>query len=247
MENVQIVILAAGKGKRMESDLPKVLAPLKNSTMIKHIVDEVLEFTNTKPIVIVGHKKELVIEHLGETCVYANQDEQLGTGHAVSCAKEKAKDAKHILVMSGDQPFIKKETLANLIKTHLDKKATITLGTTTLENFENECSAFNFFGRIKRDENNEIIGIKEYKDANEEERNIKEVNAGLYIFESNFLWNNLQKLKNENAQGEYYLTDLLKIAKEENKKIENIDLDNIEALGANTKQELETLEKLLNK
>ena len=175
MENVQIVILAAGKGKRMESELPKVLAPLRGSTMIKHIIDEVLEFTNTKPIVIVGHKKELVIEHLGETCVYAVQDEQLGTGHAVSCAKEKVENAKHILVMSGDQPFIKKETLANLIKTHLEKNATITLGTTTLENFNNEYQAFNFFGRIKRDENDKIIGIKEYKDANEEEKNIKEV------------------------------------------------------------------------
>jgi bifunctional UDP-N-acetylglucosamine pyrophosphorylase/glucosamine-1-phosphate N-acetyltransferase len=244
LNDVEIVILAGGKGKRMQSELPKVLAPLSGSTMIMHIIQEIEKLTTKKPIVVVGHKKELVYEHLGQRAIYAVQEEQLGTGHAVACAKDQTNNAKHILVMSGDQPFIKEETLEKLIQTHLETKATITLGTSIVNNFQDEKSAFNFFGRIKR-ENGKIIGIKEYKDATEEERSIKEVNAGLYIFESDFLWTNLSKLKNENAQGEYYLTDLLKIAKDEGKIIENIEINNKEALGANTKEELETLEKLL--
>lgn len=243
MENIEIVILAGGKGKRMESDLPKVMSPLKGGTMINHILNEIKEITSKKPIIIVGYKKELVMEHLGESCIYAYQEEQLGTGHAVSCAKEQAKNAEHILVLSGDQPFIKKETIKKLIETHLNSKAKITLTTTILKDFEDFRKAFINFGRIKKDQG-KIISIVEYKDANEEERKISEVNAGCYIFEANWLWKNLENIKNENAQGEYYLTDLLKIASNNNETISNIEIENYEALGANTKEELSILENL---
>lgn len=243
IKNIDILILAGGKGKRMESELPKVLAPLKGETMIMHIVKELQKVTDKKPIAIVGHKAELVKEHLGELCSYVIQEEQLGTGHAVSCAKEQAKNAKHILVLSGDQPFIKSETIKNLITKHINSEAKITFTTTTLTDFEDYRQGFNFFGRIKR-ENGKITGIKEYKDSDEEERNIKEVNAGCYIFEASWLWENLANIKSENAQKEYYLTDLLHIASSKNEKIESIDIEPFEALGANTKSELETLESL---
>lgn len=243
IKDIAILILAGGKGKRMESELPKVLAPLKGETMIMHIVKELQKVTTQKPIAIVGHKAELVREHLGELCSYVIQEEQLGTGHAVSCAKEKTKDAKHILVLSGDQPFIKSETIINLINKHINSEAKITLTTTTVSDFEDFRKGFNFFGRIKR-ENGKITGIKEYKDADEEERDIKEVNAGCYIFEADWLWKNLENIKAENVQKEYYLTDLLHIASTENEKIESIDIEPYEALGANTKSELETLESL---
>lgn len=242
-QNIDIVILAGGKGKRMESDLPKVLAPLKGETMIMHIVKEIQKLTNKKPIVIVGHKAELVKEHLMDLCSYVTQHEQLGTGHALSCAREACSKAEHVLVLSGDQPFIKNRTLEKLITSHLTSQAKITLTTTTVPDFEDYRKGFNAFGRIKR-QDDKIIGIKEYKDANDEEKNIKEVNAGCYIFEAKWLWVNLENIKNENAQQEYYLTDLLQIASKNNDKIESISIENFEALGANTKEELETLETL---
>ncbi len=243
MENIEIVILAGGQGKRMESELPKVMSPLKGGTMIIHILNEIKKITEKKPIVVVGYKKEILMDYLGDICLYAHQDEQLGTGHAVSCAEKQVKNAKHILVMSGDQPFIKKETIEKLIKTHLENQAKITLATTIVEDFEGFKKNFIAFGRIKK-ENGIVKGIKEFRDATLEEREIKEVNAGLYMFEANFLWENLSKLRNENAQGEYYLTDLLKIASQNGEKISDIQIENYEALGANTKEELNVLENL---
>ncbi|MFZ3015642.1 MAG: NTP transferase domain-containing protein, partial [Minisyncoccia bacterium] len=112
---IKIVILAAGKGKRMQSDLPKVLAPLKGKSMIGHVLEAVQKALGEKPIAIVGHKSEL-----GDLCFYVLQKEQLVTGHAVSCAKGDCEEAEDIVVLSGDQPFIKAETIKNLIEKHLE-------------------------------------------------------------------------------------------------------------------------------
>ncbi|MFZ2072445.1 MAG: NTP transferase domain-containing protein [Minisyncoccia bacterium] len=238
---IKIVILAAGKGKRMQSDLPKVLAPLKGKSMIEHVLEAVQKALGEKPIAIVGHKSELVQSELGDLCFYVLQKEQLGTGHAVSCAKGDCEEAEDIVVLSGDQPFIKAETIKNLIEKHLESDAKITFTTTILPDFLEWRKGFMGFGRILR-KNGEVIGIREYKDASEEEKNIKEVNAGCYIFNAKWLWKNLEKIKNENAQNEYYLTDLFQIAREDNEKIGTINIEPHEALGANTKEELEILE-----
>jgi len=240
-KKIKIVILAGGKGKRMESDLPKVLSPLKGKHMIKHVIESISEIHNEKPYAIVGHMAELVQKELGDLCFYILQKEQLGTGHAVSCAKGDCEDAEDIVVLSGDQPFIKAETIKNLIEKHLESKAKITFTTTILPNFLDWRKAFIAFGRILR-KDGEVIGIREYKDASEEEKNIKEVNAGCYIFNAEWLWNNLEKIKNENVQKEYYLTDLFHIASENKEKVETITIEPHEALGANTKEELEILE-----
>ena len=126
----------------------------------------------------------------------------------------------------------------------MESGAKVTFTTTVLPDFLDWRKGFTAFGRILR-KDGKVIGIKEFKDATEEEKKIKEVNAGCYIFNAEWLWKNLEKIKNENAQKEYYLTDLLHIASENNEKIETVKIDPREALGANTKEELEILEKLV--
>jgi len=239
-DKVKILILAAGKGTRMQSELPKVLVPLHGKAMIKHVLDEISKLHSDKAYSIVGHKSDMVKEELGDLCNYIIQEEQLGTGHAVLCAKNIV-DAENIIVLSGDQPFISSDTIKKLIDTHINSNAKITLTTTTLPDFESWHKNFLRYGRILRNDG-EIIGMREYKDASEEEKNIHEVNVGAYAFEANWLWKNLEQIKNENAQSEYYLTDLVKIAKEEGEKIASIEVHGKEALGANSKEELEVLE-----
>ena len=238
---IKILILVAGKGKRMQSELPKALLSVKGKSMVSHVLNSVMEASGEKPVVIVGHKSELVQSRLGDSCSYSLQKDQLGTGHAVSCAEEKCGEAENITVLSGDQPFIKSQTIKNLIKKHLETGAKITFTTATPQDFLDWRKSFFGFGRILR-ENDKVIGIRECKDATLEEKEIREVNAGCYIFNAKFLWKNLKKIRNENAQNEYYLTDLLQIASEDGDKIETSQIEPYEALGANTKEELEILE-----
>ncbi len=242
----RVLILGAGMGKRMQSDLPKVLAPLAGKPMIRHVLESIHKAINGKPVAIVGHKKELVMQELGDEVLYAVQSEQLGTGHAVMCAKEYCENFEHVIVLSGDQPFISCDTIRNLIQKHSETGAKITFATTVVYDFEEWRKGFMGFGRILR-KDGKVSGIKEFKDAGEEEKNIKEVNAGSYIFNGPWLWENLTKLKNENAQGEYYLTDLLHLASQNKEIIETINIETVEALGANTKEELEVIESIKTK
>ncbi len=244
--NFKIIILAGGKGKRMQSDLPKALSPLNGKYMIQYLLDSIKEFTKEKPIIVIGHLGDLIKKELKNNYIYVNQPEPLGTGHAVMCTKKNCRQTNNLLILSSDQPFITPETLKNLYLKHISSKAKITFTTTTLPDFENWHKSFIAFGRILR-KKEKILGIKEYKDAKEAEKKIKEVNAGCYIFNAKWLWNNLKKIKNNNIQNEYYLTDLIKIAMDENEKIETIQIEPKEALGANTKEELETLEKFAKK
>jgi len=240
---VKIVILAAGKGTRMQSPLPKVLAPLRGKHMIKHLLESVDETQiDPKPIVVVGYEKNLVMKELGDKYEYVVQEEQLGTGHAVACTKNACEGVEHIMVISGDQPFIKTETIKNLLNKHLNSGAKLTITTAILPDFLDWREAFIKYGRIKRD-GGKIID-REYKDATEEEKNITEVNVSLYAFNTKWLWENYKKINKEhNNQKEYYLTDLWQIASTNGDKIEIFHIDPAEALGANSKEELEILEK----
>ena len=245
---IKIIILAAGKGVRMKSDIPKALTPLKGKPFLKHILDTIKKLDlGIKPIIVVGHKKELIKEALGEEYTYAEQTEQLGTGHAVLSAKN-AVDTPHemVLVLSADQPLISKETLERIIKKYAEEKPIMTIGTVTVPDFSEWRVGLNHFGRIVRSGAGTIKKIVEFKDASDEEKKIKELNPALYAFDAKWLWENIDKIRNENMQKEYLLTDLIKMAFDQNQKIETVPVSNIiEAFQPNSKEELENLENLV--
>lgn len=247
-KDIQIIILAAGKGKRMKSEEPKALIKLKNKPLIKHILETVEKLNlDKKPIIVVGHKKESVQDFLGKNYVYATQKEQLGTGHAVHSAKNAVDPStKTILVLATDQPLVSIETLERIISKHAENKPTITMATVSIPDFEDWKNGFTYFGRIIRNKENKIINIVEYKNANDQEKEIRELNPALYAFDSEWLWKNIDKINNKNNQAEYLLTDLIKMAFEQNQKIELVSVnDIIEAIQPNSQEELEILERLL--
>src|SRR3989344_2848141 len=247
MDNkVKIIILAAGKGKRMQGDLPKVLAEVQGKPMIKHLLESVQKSgIDDKPVIIVGYKKEMVIRELGDKYHYISQEMQLGTGHAVSLAKDYLKNnTEHVMVLYGDHPFISAQTIKKINEKHLESGKKITMATVKLPNFRDWRINFVNFSRIIRDKNGKIIRDIQFKDASDEEIKVTEVNPCYFSFQADWLWKNLESLKNNNAQKEYYLTDLIKIATAEGIEIESIEIEPYEALGANTKAELDILERL---
>lgn len=238
--------MAAGKGTRMDSDLPKALSPLGGKPMIKYLLDTIAQVYDGKPIVIVGHKAELIKETLGDTCEYALQKEQLGTGHAVESAKDYCMGAEAVVVLSGDQPFVKVATIKKCLEKYEETKAKITFTTTEIPDFLDWRKYFIPLGRILRT-NNEVVGIREYRDANEIEKEIREINtACCYVFDANWLWENIPKIKMNETKHEYYLTDLFHIAYEEKEKIETIKMSAEESMGANSKEDLSLLQKFTN-
>ena len=245
---IQIVILAAGKGTRMKSEEPKALALLKGKPFLRHILDTIKKLDEKfKIIIVIGHKKERIKEVLGNEYIYAEQHEQLGTGHAVMSAKKAINgDPRTILVISTDQPLISKETIESVISKHKEKNPIMTIATVQVPDFKDwRAKLYHNFARIIRGKDGSVKKMIELQEASDEEKKIKELNAALYAFDAEWLWNNINKINNKNAKAEYYLTDLIKMACDQNKKIEVVQVASIiEALQPNSKEELEILEKI---
>lgn len=247
MENIQIVILAAGKGKRMNAEVPKVLVPFHDKPMVDYVLNAATHSgINNKPILVVGYGKELVMEYLNDRALYAVQDQQLGTGHAVKITEETVpKGAEHVLVLYGDQPAITGAMIANLARTHIDNNVPVTMATVTVPDFDNWYQVFySSFSRIIRDKDGKILRSVEFKDATDEEKTIKELNPCYFCFKKEWLFQKLSQIKNENAQSEYYLTDLVKYAADEG-SIASVSISPEEALGVNTIEQLRELEGIV--
>ncbi len=237
-QKICAIVLAAGKGTRMKSDLPKVLHKVCGRSIISYTLD-ILNKLKCDIVIVVGYKKELIQKEFSDKYKYAIQYDQLGTGHAVASAESKVpENTKIILVLNGDDSaFYKPETIKALIQKHIQDNNVISFMSLISPNPSG-------FGRIKRNENNGVIGIVEEKNASEDEKSIKEINIGSYCFDSDFLWSSLPKLAKNEISGEYYLTDLIKLAVSENKKINAYPLKNKnEWLGVNTPEQLDLANK----
>ncbi|MBI5816547.1 MAG: NTP transferase domain-containing protein [Nitrospinae bacterium] len=239
-EKLAVVVMAAGMGKRMKSDLPKALLPVGGKPMLGHILQTARSLNPEKIVVVVGHKREMVIETFAAPDVgFAVQDPQLGTAHAVAQAEEALAGFMGVVaVLSADAPLITRQTLERLIESRAKKNAAVAALTVELDNPAS-------YGRILR-ENGKITGNVEAKDATSAQLEINEINSGVYVFDSGFLFGALKKVDRNNAQGEYYLTDLINMAARAGLPIAGIKTaDPSEALGANTAEDLDILDKIL--
>lgn len=247
---LQIIILAAGHGKRMgQQDLPKVLVSFNGKPIIVYLLESVAKSgVDNRPVVVIGQKAEQVINTLGDGYEYVRQEEQLGTGHAVVVTENLLKDkVENVLVLYGDHPLVSSETIKNLVSIHETKKNIITMATTKISDFNDWRATFFHFGRIIRNQENKIIRIVEKKDAEPDELNVKEVNPGYYCFNAKWLWKNLSLLKSNNKQKEYYLTDLVALAINQGLSVDTVDIDSVEAFGVNTPEQLAMLSLVSNK
>lgn len=249
MADTKVVILAAGKGTRMKMELPKPLVAIAGKPMVEHLLERVEQAgIDTKPVVVVAPDTlEMFREVLDDRVDYALQEQQLGTGDAVKAAREACGQAGHILVLYGDHPFIEAQIihkLTSLAEQHLDA---LVMLTSTVPNFDNEYSGFMAWSRIIRDAEGKIIGDVQFKDANPEQLKIQELNPCIFVFPAAWLWASLEKLDNKNASGEYYLTDLVKMAMEDRKEIVSETVDTMQVIGINTQEELKRAETAYTK
>lgn len=233
---LDIVILAAGKGSRMKSDLPKVLHPIANKPLVEHVINTAKSLTGLPMNCLIGHGAEQVQEALGDKHNYILQEQQLGTGHAVQQALPYFHDDAIVLILYGDVPLIERSTLERLVAT-VTKNS---LGLLTV-NLNNPTG----YGRIIRDKNNKVTAIVEQKDASERQLDITEVNTGIMAVNSVHLKQWLPLLSNDNAQGEYYLTDIIAMAQKQGVGIATEQPDNEwEVLGVNDRRQQAELERI---
>lgn len=238
--NRYAVILAAGKGTRMQSKLYKVLHKVCDRTMVELVLDSLNDLEMQEVITVVGHGAERVKEVLGDRTKFVLQAEQLGTAHAVKVAKDELKDKDGTtIVMYGDTPLIRPETINSMLDHHENTNAKATVLTAIADDpFA--------YGRIIRDVNGKLVKIVEEKDATEQEKKIKEINSGIYCFDNKLLFEMLEKVKNDNKQGEYYLPDVLGLIREQKEIIETYlceDFD--ETFGVNDRVALAYAENVM--
>src|SRR3989344_1888684 len=242
MKNTEIaaIILAAGLGKRMKSDIPKVLHTVAGRPMLFYPIEVVKDLGIEKVVIVVGHKGDEVINTLQEVrsqnksqIQFVKQEPQLGTGHAVLCTEDSLKDWKgNVLILSGDVPLITRESILGLLDLHAQKKASISFISAIVKDPTG-------YGRVVRDKKRSVIRIVEDKDASPKEKANNEINTGIYYISVPFLFSSLKKIKKENAQGEYYLPDLIGMAVKQEKRVAALThINAAEVMGINNRIEL---------
>lgn len=239
MNNINAIVLAAGAGTRMKSKTPKVLHKISGVPLVGHIVDLLKEMKVEKTTVVIGHGKEMVEGYLSSRDVdIAYQEQRLGTGHAVMMAKETIDDNEDVLVLTGDTPLLRVETIESLMAHHRNGNYD---GTVLTADFEDPTG----YGRIVRDDAHLITGIVEHKDATGDERKIKEINSGIICIKGGLLKQFLAALKNDNVQGEYYLTDVIGLLSSNKYRVSGYVVeDTSEIMGINNRVQLSQADEI---
>ncbi len=235
-ENLEVIILAAGLGTRMKSSTIKILHRAAGRPIIDYVLDLASDLSPRPPVMIVGYQRDQVQKTVGDRARFAVQEEQKGTGHAVLMAAEHVDPKNRVMILSGDVPLTRIETLRRLLDEHERSGNALTLLTMKPGDPAK-------YGRIVRDASGAVNRIVEWKDASEGEKRIEEVNAGIYVFNGEHLFENLRNLRPENAQKEYYLTDLLQVIRDAGHRVGAVVAeDATEALGVNSRAELAQVE-----
>ena len=244
MDNIAVVILAAGKGTRMKSDLAKVLHQVAGKSMLVHVIEAALAVTSDHIHVVVGHQADQVKETVlkNHQVFFALQKSLLGTGDAVRAVLPGLSDSiKHVLVLCGDVPLIKQKTLLDLVNSHLAAKADLTVLAVNVKDPSG-------YGRIIQSLDGALLAIREEADASPAEKEIDLVNSGIFCFERGFLESGIGLITNNNKQGEYYLTDLVHIAVQQ-RAIARVEVtsDAEQVMGVNTLEQLSRINKAFHK
>ncbi|MBQ9572942.1 MAG: NTP transferase domain-containing protein [Acidaminococcaceae bacterium] len=242
MTKLTAIILAAGKGTRMESSLPKVLHKVCGCSMLEHVLNAAEAAGCRDNVVVLGHGAELVREIIEDSARIVLQKKQLGTGHAALQAADILNTfTGTVMILCGDTPLLEAAELRKFYEEHIQSGATATIMTAMMD------EPFGY-GRILRDENGNVTGIVEDKDATNEQKQIKEINAGIYCVEAPLLFEVLQSLTNKNRQGEYYLTDIVATLCAMGKKVGGVVTADAEMImGVNTRQQLAEAEKIMQR
>lgn len=229
--DVTAIVLAGGKGTRMDSDLPKVLHELRGRSLIRHAIDNVSKAGIGDVVAVVGHRRDLVMEHLDGRARFATQEEQLGTGHAVLAALPLV-EGSHVFVCYGDMPFLDPATIRETIEMLSRQDAAAVIVTMTSDDPPP-------YGRVVRDGRGRVVKVVEVGDCTPEELRIREVNVGVYCFDAGALRWALPRLADANAQGEYQLTDVERLLVEGGRRVESVRTqDPMQALGVNDRSDL---------
>lgn len=240
MSSLAMIILAAGKGTRMKSALPKVLHEVCGRPLIDYVVDIAHQVGSNKTCVVLGHGIEKVRAHLAEDILTVEQKQLLGTGDAIKSAYKFLKDFRgDVLILCGDTPLLQAQTIQSLIKRHRRQKAAATVLTAVVSQSQG-------YGRIIRDDAGRVIAIREEKDCTAQEREIQEINSGVFCFNSRLLFENLKKIKVNARKGEYYLTDIIALLSGQGLIVEALTTQEPqEGLGVNTREDLSACANVL--
>ncbi|WP_167631912.1 bifunctional UDP-N-acetylglucosamine diphosphorylase/glucosamine-1-phosphate N-acetyltransferase GlmU [Mariprofundus ferrooxydans] len=241
--DLQVCVLAAGKGKRMRSNLPKVLHKVLGRAMIDYVLHTVESLRPKGIAVVTGHASEMVREHVGQPANldWVIQDQQLGTGHAVKQCETVIRAVRDVLIVCGDTPLLSAETLAHLVDEHRNCKADVTVLTAL------QASPFGY-GRIVRDDDQRVSAIVEEKDATDAQRQITEVSSGIYCVRNEVLFDLLRAIGNRNAQNEYYLPDIVPLALAAGQRVDAVLMEQSDEMtGVNDRVDLARVEDMMQK